>query len=101
MAIWADGDPRAEEAGQGSYLSLWYAGNGTKPDTYFYGTRDAAVAKQFSGIALSAFSPSGEVASVAVTQAGTGGGSGGGCAAAVFPLLLLAGALPFIFRKKK
>ena len=99
MAIWADGDPRAEEAGQGSYLSLWYAGNGMKPDTYFYGTRDVAVAKQFSGIELSAFSPSGEVASVAVTQAGTGGG--GGCAAAVFPLLLLVGALPFIFRKKK
>ena len=98
MAIWADGDSREEGAGQGGYRSLWYAGNGAKPDTYFYGTRDANVAKRFSGIGLSDFSPSGEVASLTVTRTETGGS---GCAAAAFPLLLLFGALPLILGKRR
>ena len=96
MAIWADGDSREKGAGEGGYLSLWYAGNGTEPDTYFYGTRDTNIARRFSGIVFSGFSPSGEVVSSSVTRAETGGS---GCAAAAFPLLLLFGALPLVFRK--
>ena len=98
MAIWADGDSREKGAGQGGYLSLWYAGNGTEPDTYFYGTRDTNIAKRFSGIVFSGFSPSGEVVSSSVTRAETGGS---GCSAAAFPLLLLFGALPLVFRKRR
>ncbi|MCD7952898.1 MAG: hypothetical protein LUG14_08265 [Synergistaceae bacterium] len=98
MAIWADGDSREKYAGQGGYLSLWYAGNGTTPDTYFYGTRDSHTARRFSGIVFSGFSPSGEVVSSSVTRAKTGGS---GCAAAVFPMFLLLGALPLVFRKRR
>lgn len=96
MAIWANGDSRAKGASQGNYLSLWYAGNGAKPDTYFYGTRDAVVAKEFSGITFASFSPSGETVSAAVARAGTGGGCGAGVGA-----LALFALIPMAYRRKQ
>ena len=97
MAIWADGDSRAENAGSGTYKSLWYAGNGTTPDTMFYGSRDVTVASIFSGVSFSSFSSSGEFVSVVASRRKTGGG----CNAATFPLLLLLGALPLVLGKIK
>ncbi|MDO4559633.1 MAG: hypothetical protein Q4C86_01675 [bacterium] len=99
MAIWADGDSRAKDAGQGGWRSLWYAGSDGSPDTYFYGARDTNIAEQFSGIRFSAFPPSGETISAVVAKQGRGGGSG--CSAAAYPLLLLLGAASLVLGRKR